>query len=77
MEDLVASDWMAHDAIPAGHYRNYIQPLCEDWMMSRLESQSSYTRLLQEAGLEVIEFEGFKRNGVRQPALAHKHLPSP
>ncbi len=56
---LVASDWMAHDAIPAGHYRNYIQPLCEDWMMSRLESQSSYTRLLQEAGLEVIEFEGF------------------
>lgn len=56
---IVASDWMAHDAIPAGHYRNYIQPLCEDWMMYRLESQSSYTRLLQEAGLEVIEFEGF------------------
>lgn len=56
---IVASDWMAHDAIPAGHYRNYIQPLCEDWMMCRLESQSSYTRLLQEAGLEVIEFEGF------------------
>lgn len=55
----MASDWMAHDAIPAGHYRNYIQPLCEDWMMCRLESQSSYTRLLQEAGLEVIEFEGF------------------
>ena len=56
---IVASDWMAHDAIPSGHYRNYIQPLCEDWMMCRLESQSSYTRLLQEAGLEVIEFEGF------------------
>ena len=56
---IVASDWMAHDAIPAGHYRKYIQPLCEDWIMCRLESQSSYTRLLQEAGLEVIEFEGF------------------
>lgn len=56
---IVASDWMAHDAIPTDHYRKYIQPLCEDWMMCRLESQSSYTRLLQEAGLEVIEFEGF------------------
>ena len=56
---IVASDWMTHDAIPAGHYRKYIQPLCEDWMMCRLESQSSYTRLLQETGLEVIEFEGF------------------
>ena len=57
---IVASDWMAHDAIPASQYQRYIEPLCEDWMMYRLESQSSYTRLLQEAGLEVIEFEGFK-----------------
>ena len=56
---IVASDWMARDAMPASHYRNYIEPLCEDWMMRRLESQSSYTRLLQEAGLEVVEFEGF------------------
>ena len=56
---LVASDWMAHDAIPADHYRKYIEPLCEDWVMRRLESPSSYTRLLQEAGLEVVEFEGF------------------
>ena len=56
---IVASDWMAHNAIPAGHYKRYIEPLCKDWMMRRLESQSSYTRLLQEAGLEVVEFRGF------------------
>ena len=56
---IVASDWMVSDVIPDGQYQRYIQPLCEDWMMYRLESQSSYTRLLQEAGLEVIEFEGF------------------
>ena len=56
---IVASDWMVRDVIPDSQYERYIQPLCEDWMMCRLESQSSYTRLLQEAGLEVIEFEGF------------------
>ena len=56
---IVASDWMAHDLIPVSQYKRYIQPLCEDWIMYSLESQSSYTRLLQEAGLEVIEFEGF------------------
>ena len=56
---IVASDWMVRDVIPANQYKNYIQPLCEDWMMCSLESQSSYTRLLQDAGLEVIEFEGF------------------
>ena len=56
---IVASDWMVHDIIPDGQYQRYIQPLCEDWMMCRLESQSSYTRLLQDAGLELIEFEGF------------------
>ena len=64
---IVASDWMAHDAIPDSHYRKYIEPLCEDWMMCRLESQPSYTRLLQEAGLEVIEFDGF--NGMEYDNL--------
>ena len=56
---IVASDWMVHDIIPDSQHKRYIQPLCDDWMLYNLESQSSYTRLLQEAGLEVIEFEGF------------------
>lgn len=56
---IVASDWMANDLIPASQYKRYIVPLCEDWAMYSLESQSSYTRLLQETGLEVTEFEGF------------------
>ena len=56
---FVASDWMASDVIPVSQYERYIKPLCEDWTMYNLESQSSYTRLLQEASLDVIEFEGF------------------
>lgn len=56
---IAASDWMTHACLTAGQYENYIRPLCQSWAMSDLESQSSYTRLLLEAGLEVTEFEGF------------------
>lgn len=56
---IVASDWMARDVLTDRQYKNFIQPLCEDWVMRSLESQSSYTRLLHETGLALFEFEGF------------------
>lgn len=56
---IVSSDWMARDGLKANQYDNFIRPLCEAWVMHDLESQSTYTRLLLEAGLQVMEFEGF------------------
>ena len=56
---IVAMDWMARDGLTADQYEKYIHPLCESWAMRSLECQSTYTRLLREAGLEVMEFEGF------------------
>ena len=56
---IVASDWMARVGLKTRQYDNFIQPLCDAWLMPGLESQSTYTRLLTEAGLEVTEFEGF------------------
>lgn len=56
---IVASDWMARADMTANQYDTFIRPLCEAWAMHDLERQPVYTRLLREAGLEVLEAEGF------------------
>lgn len=56
---IVASDWMKRDGLQAARYDNFIRPLCRAWMIINLESPSSYTTLLRNSGLEVLEFEGF------------------
>ncbi|MDE0154291.1 MAG: methyltransferase domain-containing protein [Gammaproteobacteria bacterium] len=56
---IVATDWMCRDGLKANQYDIFIRPLCKAWLLHDLESQFTYTRLLHEAGLEVIEFEGF------------------
>lgn len=56
---IAAMDWMARDGLSAAQYDEYIRPLCESWAMVSLESQSTYTRKLHEADLEILEFEGF------------------
>ena len=56
---IVASDWMARDALQPSQYEKFIQPLSEAWAMHDLESQSTYIRLVRESGMEVLEFEGF------------------
>ena len=56
---IAATDWMACDGITEEQYEKYIQPMCEPWALVSLEQPSTYTQRLQEAGLEVTEFEGF------------------
>ncbi len=56
---IVAMDWMARDGITADEYEKYIQPMCEPWALVSLDQPSTYTQRLREAGLEVVEFEGF------------------
>ncbi len=56
---IVAMDWMASDGLTASQYEKYIVPLCEPFAVHGLESQSSYSDKLHEAGLEVLEFAGF------------------
>ena len=54
-----AMDWMVPDDLSAGQYEEHIEPICKNWMVHSLDSQATYTRRLREAGLEVVEFEGF------------------
>lgn len=56
---IAASDWMARDALQPSQYEKFIRPLSGAWALCDLESQSTYTRLLRESGMEVLEFEGF------------------
>lgn len=56
---IVAMDWMARDGLTADEYDKYIVPLCKPFAVSGLESQSTYTAMLREAGLEILQFEDF------------------
>lgn len=56
---IVAMDWMARDGLAAEEYEMYIVPLCKPFAVHGLESQSTYSEMLREAGLEILEFVGF------------------
>ena len=56
---IAAMDWMARDGLAADEYEKYIVPLCRPFAVHGLESESTYTELLHEAGLGILEFEGF------------------
>ena len=56
---IVASDWMARDGLTSDEYEKYIVPLCKPFVVDGLESPSSYTEMLRQAGLEVMECAGF------------------
>ena len=56
---IVAMDWMARNHLSTEQYEKFIRPICEAWAMVSLECQATYTGKLQEAGLEIMEFEGF------------------
>ena len=56
---IVAMDWMARDGLTDAEYETYIVPLCQPFAVSGLETQSTYTAKLGEAGLTALEFEGF------------------
>jgi len=53
------NDWLAQDNISASDYQTFIQPICDNWVMVSLETRSSYSQLIQAAGLEIVEFIDF------------------
>lgn len=74
---IVAMDWMARDGLTAEEYDEYIAPLCRPFAVSGLESQSTYSEKLRDAGLEVLEFEGFggkDADNIRLVEYAHNLL---
>ncbi len=71
---IAAMDWMARDDLSGEEYEQHILPLCEPWMVSPLERQSTYTRLLAGAGFELVEFEGFGGKDAENIRLiGHRH----
>jgi len=70
---LVASDWLARDGLTASQYEEYIQPMCDPWALSGLETRSTYGERLREAGLELLEFEGFDGKEMDNVRLLENH----
>ena len=56
---IVAMDWMARDSLDPETYQKYIMPLCEPFSVHGLESRTTYGEKLNDAGLELLQFEGF------------------
>ena len=74
---IVAMDWLARDGLTSDQYERLIQPVCDAWFLSGLESPSTYTDKVREAGLSLVEFAGFNgadRDNLRLIENAHKLL---
>ena len=56
---IVATDWLMSDGLTADQLDTYVRPMYEPWALQSMESPSSYIPLLRDAGLTVLEFEGF------------------
>ena len=56
---IAALDWMARDGLRPGQREEYIEPLCTAWTILSLESRSTYAEKLRDAGLTVVEIDGF------------------
>lgn len=56
---IVAMDWMMCDGLQPGQHEKYMDPLYAAWTIRSLESRSTYAKLLREAGLTVVETDGF------------------
>ena len=56
---IAATDWMARDGLQPGQREKHIEPLCVAWTIHSLESRSTYAQRLRDAGLTVVEIEGF------------------
>ena len=74
---IVAMDWLARDGLTSDQYERLIQPVCDAWFLSGLESPSTYSDKVREAGLSLVEFAGFDgadRDNLRLIENAHKLL---
>ena len=56
---LAGMDWMARDGLDSETYDRDIMPLCEPFAVHGLESRTTYSEKLNDAGLEILEFAGF------------------
>ncbi len=56
---VVAMDWLVTEGTTSRQRDAFIRPLCELWASPGLETRSSYTGLLRDAGLAVRECTGF------------------
>ncbi|MDE0404529.1 MAG: methyltransferase domain-containing protein [Nitrospira sp.] len=66
---IVATDWLMSDGLTASQIETYIRPMYEPWALQGMESPSSYIPLLRDAGLKVLEFEGFNGKDSDNPRL--------
>ena len=56
---LTTMDWMAADGISETDYAARIQPVCDAWFFKSLETRSTYTGKLREAGFEILDVVDF------------------
>ena len=68
---LAMNDWMRVEPMTAAEYVQHINPVCQHWTLWSLESLESYKRLIEEAGLDVVELEDL---GQHVLPMAHQLL---
>ena len=66
---IAASDWLMSDGLTADRIETYIRPMYAPWALQSMESPSTYIPLLRDAGLTLLEFEGFSGRDVDNPRL--------
>ena len=72
---FVTEDLMTPDDLSAENFRKHVEPCCSAWIFHSLESRASYTRKLEAAGFELIEFAGFDgADDFNIRALEQSHL---
>ena len=68
---LAMNDWMRVEPMTAAEYVQHINPVCQHWTLWSLESLESYKRLIEKAGLDVVELEDL---GQHVLPMAHQLL---
>ncbi len=72
-----AMDWMVRDGLSDDDYEQHIAPVCEAWTVHSLWDPSTYAWRVRDAGLELLEFEGFRdkdRDNLRLLEQWHRAL---
>ena len=66
---IVATDWLMGDNLSDDQIELHTRPMYAPWALQSLESPSSYIPLLRDAGLRLLEFEGFEGKDSDNPRL--------
>lgn len=65
---MIVQDWMEADGISDEERAQFVQPVCDTWLLSKLDSLGSYRELLAANGLETTESE-YLEKGVNPNAF--------